>query len=164
MRKIFSQYNKTARIRIDREMESSKMVGRRVLWEYIRPNKQCRGTFHQLLHGYIYCYKVWLKYVHPITQRYVYFLIQFINQSKNILGVFLVVGGAVSAAVLLLLGECLLAGLGCGRYGGKTINNERQNPGRGDTSSDTRSNIVREEIEYLSARDIGLLNVDWLWN
>ena len=85
-------------------------------------------------------------------------------------GVFLVVGGAISAAVLLLLVECLLAALGCGtkltgrgQQGG--INAESSHPGShnhtsGDTISNVKKDNVREEVQNLSARDIGLLNVD----
>ena len=85
-------------------------------------------------------------------------------------GVFLVVGGAISAAVLLLLVECLLAGLGCGikltsRGQQAGINAESAHPGShnrtsGDTVSNVRKDTLREEVQNLSARDIGLLNVD----
>ena len=79
------------------------------------------------------------------------------------------VGGAILAAVLLLLIECLLAGLGCGmKLTGREqrgINAESSHPGShnhtsGDTTSNVKKDTVREEVQNLSARDIGLLNVD----
>ena len=79
------------------------------------------------------------------------------------------VGGATLAAVLLLLVECILAGLGCGmrlkgvEQGGINVESshpESLNQTIGDKISNVEKDTVREEVQNLSAKDIGLLNVD----
>ena len=86
------------------------------------------------------------------------------NQSRllkvelNISGVFLVVGGATVAAVLLLLVECILAGLGCGMKlkGMKLagINVESSHPESHSHASGYKFSNVAKDTEGRSAKSV----------